>query len=212
MKVLPKSRASRFRLGLLLLILLGVCVYLRLDRPAAFYLSDKKEGDVVFQSLPRVDLVDAIETISESEWSHCGILFRQDGHWMVAEAFGQVRYTPLRLWILRGRGSRIVSYRYPKLDEKGLAAVRAAVDAMEGLSYDFRYAPEDDEIYCSELVEKGFDRALGIKLGRWQRLGDLNWKPKESFIREMEDGDLPLDRLMVTPVSLTRDPRMVRVH
>ncbi|MFM7182616.1 MAG: hypothetical protein ACKO2G_14285 [Verrucomicrobiales bacterium] len=51
----------------------------------------------------------------------------------------------------------------------------------------------------------------GITLGTWETLGSLNWKPHESFIREMEDGALPLDRPMVTPVSLTRDPKVKKV-
>jgi len=44
-----------------------------------------------------------------------------------------------------------------------------------------------------------------------ERLGDLNWKPFEAFIRSMEDGELPLDRQMITPVGLTRSPLVRRV-
>ena len=197
---------------MLLAVLLGVCGFFRLDRVAGFYFSDKKEGDVLFQSLPRADLVDAIETISESEWSHCGILFREDGKWMVAEALGHVRYTPLHLWVVRGRWSRVVSYRYTGFEENMVARLKKQTDAMMGRSYDFSYAPGDDEIYCSELVEKSYSRAHSIKLGKWQLLRDLNWQPKEAFIREMENGALPLERLMVTPVSLTKDPQLVRVY
>jgi hypothetical protein len=37
-------------------------------------------------------------------------------------------------------------------------------------------------IYCSELVYLAYDRGCGIKIGEWEKLGSLNWKPKETFI------------------------------
>ncbi len=81
-----------------------------------------------------------------------------------------------------------------------------------GRPYDYHYAPGDSQIYCSELVYKVAERQLGVKVGIWDKLGDLNWKPWEKFIREIEDGQLPLDRPMITPVGLTRSPEVVRVY
>jgi hypothetical protein len=46
----------------------------------------------------------------------------------------------------------------------------------------------------------------------WENLGDLNWKPFERFIREMEGGALPLGRPMITPVGVTRSPALVKVY
>ena len=111
MQLLPKTRGARIRLAVWALMLAGVAAFFRLDRVAAYHFSDKAEGDVLFQSLPRQDLVDAIEVITQSAWSHCGILVRQDGRWYVAEAIGEVRLTPLHLWVLRGRRSVVASYR-----------------------------------------------------------------------------------------------------
>ena len=183
----------------------------RLDRVLVYYLSDKKEGDLVFQSLPHADLVDAIEAVTKSPWSHCGILVKREGHWFVAEAIGEVRYTPLYVWIVRGRRSCIDSYRVTNLPPQNALKIQAGVDKLLGTPYDFRYAPDDSEIYCSELVYKVYDRELGIKIGNWEKLGALNWKPMEKFIRGMEGGRLPLDREMITPVGLTRSPNVVRV-
>ncbi len=204
MKILPKSRGERVRFAVSAMLLVAVCGYFRLDRVAAFYLSDKREGDILFQSLPRGQLVDAIEGVTSSEWSHCGLLQKNDGGWYVAEAIGQVRYTPLYLWVVRGRGSKVASYRLKDVPVGLDQALVGGVRALLGRPYDFRYAPEDDEIYCSELVYKVYDRTLGIRIGAWERLGDLNWKPFEPVIREMENGGLPLDRMMITPVGLTR--------
>src|SRR5688500_1466389 len=58
---------------------------------------EPREGDVIFQSLPRGALVNAIEGATHSPWSHCGIVARDErGGWIVYEAFDGVEATPLR--------------------------------------------------------------------------------------------------------------------
>lgn len=209
--VLPRTTAQKVRLGLALFVLAAVLGWFRPDRYWWYALSDKQEGDILFQSLPRGDLVDAIEGITGSEWSHCGVLVREKNQWMVAEAIGEVRLTPLRQWIQRGRHSRVVSYRLNHPPPDLSSALRPPLDPLLGRPYDFRYAPGDDEVYCSELVHLLYQRGPGLTLGTWENLGSLNWKPHETFIRGMEDGALPLDRPMVTPIGLTRDPDVHKV-
>lgn len=211
MKILPQSRAGKVRGAFLIAILIIVVGCQRPDRVAGYYLSDKAEGDILFQSLPHMDLVDAIEGISRSEWSHCGILVKKDGAWQVAEAIGEVRYTPLYQWLTRGRGAKVEAYRVSELPAEAAARIKAGVKPLLGCPYDFRYAPDDDAIYCSELVYKIYGRELNVHIGDWEKLGELNWKPYENFIRHMENGGLPLDRPMITPVALTRSPLVTRV-
>ena len=43
-------------------------------------------------------------------------------------------------------------------------------------------------------------------------LGDLNWRPNESFIRKIERTHLPLKRKMITLVALTVSPLVERVQ
>ena len=186
-------------------------MYFRPDRFFAALLYDKHEGDIVFQSLPHNDLTDAIEGISESQWSHCGVLVRDGEKWMVAEAIGEVRLTPLNLWLLRSRHCRFAAYRVDAMKDADMPRLRAALDAMIGKPYDYHYAPDDSEIYCSELVFRAYQRGLGMKIGDWQKLGELRWQPFEKFIRSMEQGELPLDREMITPVALTHSPLVHRV-
>lgn len=208
MGLLPRNRFAKAGLVVVGLLVALACVF-RLDRVAGYLLSAKAEGDVLFQSLPRDGwLVDAIEGITGSEWSHCGILVKREGRWYVAEAIDTVSYTPLHWWLLRGRGSRIMAYRNTHVGEIDKFKIQQAVDQFVGKEYDLRYAPDDTEIYCSELVYKVFDRAMGLQVGVWQKLRELNWRPYEDFIREMDDGDLPLDQVMVTPLALTRSRDM----
>jgi Permuted papain-like amidase enzyme, YaeF/YiiX, C92 family len=174
---------------------------------------EPREGDVVFQSLPRGDLVDAIEGITASPFSHCGVMMKNaSGRWVVHEAIGVVRETPLYLWIVRGRGGRIDAWRWREIGGRDEAALRAALGKYSGKNYDYRYAPEDDEIYCSELVFKAYRDAYDVELGEWEKLGTLNWRPFEAFIREMESGALPLERPMIAPVGVTRSEMLEKVY
>jgi len=52
-------------------------------------------GDVYFQSLPQSPLVATIEGATHSPYSHCGILNKSNGEWVVHEAIGPVRVTKL---------------------------------------------------------------------------------------------------------------------
>lgn len=213
MKLLPRGRWAWIRFGAMLTLLLVAFVHFHVYGLAHLAGYSPREGDVVFQSLPRGDLVDAIEGITNSPFSHCGVVMKNSGgHWVVHEAIGVVRETPLYLWIVRGRGARIDAWRWREIQAKDLAPLRAALAKQAGKRYDYRYAPGDDEIYCSELVFKAYRDAYGVELGVWEKLGDLNWKPFEKFVREMEDGALPLERPMITPVGVTRSALLEKVY
>ncbi len=172
-----------------------------------------QEGDIVFQSLPEGPLVDAIEGITGSPFSHCGVVIKNHaGDWVVSEAIGEVRETPLHLWVVRGRGARLDVWRWREMTSRDPQTLKAALTTYLGRPYDFRYAPDDGAIYCSELVFKAYRQAYGVEFGTWEKLGELDWRPHEAFIREMENGALPLDRPMITPVGLTRSPLLEKIY
>lgn len=195
-----------------IVLIVVVFFFLRFDQAVSYLLSEKEEGDILFQSLPHGPLVDAIEGTTRSEWSHCGILVRKEGRWVVGESIGAVRYTPLVQWILRGRGNKLAAYRLKSEIEVNHDDLIDGINEFLGRSYDFRYAPEEDEIYCSELVYLVYKNRFDIEVGSWQKLGDLNYKEFEPLIRKMEGGNLPLERLMVTPVNLTYNENLKKVY
>ena len=211
-RLLPRGKWAWLRFGFLFALLATVVLRYHVYGLAHLLRYQPREGDVVFQSLPRGDLVDAIEGITHSPYSHCGVVMKNaDGRWVVHEAIGLVRETPLPLWIVRGRGARFDVWRL-HAEAPDPALLRAALARQAGKPYDYRYAPGDDEIYCSELVYKAYRDAFGLELGAWEKLGDLDWRPFERFIRAMEDGALPLDRPMITPAGVTRSPLLEKVY
>jgi Permuted papain-like amidase enzyme, YaeF/YiiX, C92 family len=210
--IFPKTRFAWIRSGIIFAIVFAVAGYRNVFSVSQLLTYKPRDGDILFQSLPHGELVDAIEGITGSEWSHCGVVMRKGNSWIVVEAIGIVRETPLYLWIPRGRGGRFVAYRPARNENGDTSSLRNALTGFIGRPYDFCDAPGDTEIYCSELVFKAYRNAYGLELGKWQRLGDLNWKPFESFIRKMEGGSLPLTRPMITPAALAKSSSLSRVY
>ena len=169
---------------------------------------EPRVGDVLFQSLPHHELIDAIEGSTRSPYSHCGIVALDRGRWMVIEAIGPVRQTPLEQWIRQGRGGTMAAHRLHDRYGEKLDAFIAAARTHLGKPYDTRYRLDDERIYCSELIYKAFKDATGEDMGQLVRLGDLDWKPYESTIRKYEGGEPPLDRLMITPRDLAKAPQL----
>ena len=159
-------------------------------------------GDVIFQSFPHSPLTDAIETVSRSSYSHCGMIVRTAFGFRVLEAIGPVTTTSLDDWIQRGRNHGFAVYRLRPAYSKQLTAFVDAAKGFVGRPYDIHFGFDDATIYCSELVFTAFKQATGENLGIVRKLGDLNWKPEEAFIRKIENGGLPLDREMITPKEL----------
>jgi len=219
MQIVPTARPDQVRLGLLVTVFIALaaiyheqCTFL-LTRAPVFYhylRYSPQEGDVVFQSLPHNDLADAIEGITHSPYSHCGVVLRNDkGQWVVIESIFNVHETPLFLWILRGRGADIAAYRLDAGHAALVPEFKKNLLAHLGEPYDFEYDMSKNEgDYCSGLVYSAFAKTSGEKMGTLQKLRDLDWKPYEHFILKEQGGKLPLDRVMITPASLASAPQL----
>lgn len=173
------------------------------------------EGDIVFQSLPNpagMDLVDAIEGSTDSPYSHCGMVFQEGREWKVIEAIGPVKITPLKNYAARGRGGKLWAYRLDEADRKHVPAALAAMKEDLGKPYDPRYRFDDEAIYCSELIWRGWRASTGKGIGKTVTLGSLNWQPYQPVIEAIEGrGTLPLDREMITPRDLAKAKELTPV-
>lgn len=169
------------------------------------------EGDVIFQSFGRDELSQTIEGATDSRYSHCGIVARQGGEWVVLEAVGPVKATALSDWTARGVERAFAVFRLRNEHRKHIEGMIAAAREFKGRPYDIHFEMGDNKIYCSELVYKAFKNAGGGELGKLQKLGDLKWKPHEEFIRKIENGGLPLDRVMITPRALSEASQLEKV-
>ncbi|MBL9130372.1 MAG: hypothetical protein JNG86_04185 [Verrucomicrobiaceae bacterium] len=182
-----------------LLYLLAACMVLTRGSPAAEY--QPQEGDLVFQSLPHNEVIDAIEGCTGSPFSHCGIVVKNKRGWWVLEAIGPVQEGPLTRWIAQGREQKFAVYRLKAKHQPQVPAMIQKARQFLGRPYDIQYEFDDSKIYCSELIYKAWLAATGEKMGTLVKLGDLNWKQHETVIRTITHG-LPLERVMITPRDL----------
>ncbi|PAW79778.1 MAG: hypothetical protein B9S32_00175 [Verrucomicrobia bacterium Tous-C9LFEB] len=212
MRVTPTTFAGKIRFAGLLVVLI-LMAYFSQAQVIAYRLGyTPEEGDIIFQSLPHADLVDAIEGITHSPYSHCGVLLKEKGEWVVFESIGHVHGTPLMLWMQRGRGAAMAVYRLRPEYQKYRPEFLKQLLAYAGYNYDYDYKISDDEIYCSELPYQAYLKATGQPLGKLEKLGDLDWKPYEAFIRSVQGNKLPLDREMITPKSLSEASQLQEVY
>lgn len=196
--------------------MLGLIVFVSINGASYFKDVDyaPEEGDILFQSLPHSRLVDAIEGVTDSPYSHCGIVSERQGRWVVYEALKDVRATPLPEFLSRGRKQGFAVYRLKPKFRKHIPDTIKHVRSLLGRPYDVRYRMDDQYIYCSELVFKGYQKATGDELGKLVRLGDMNWRPYRSTIEFYENGPVPHDRKMITPRDLAkaRQLKLVQSH
>ncbi len=205
MSLFPKTKFAKIRMYLLLLILLYVIINI-FCIPIYWSIKYKPQaGDLIFESLIPSELVRAIEGVTNSEFSHVGILKQdKDGDWVVVEAMGSVHETSLWLYIARSRLDHFAVYRLRPMYRPFIPKFMSEVKKYCGRPYDYRYDMDDSYIYCSELPYKAFKSVSGIELGELKTMGELNWKPFESTIRKYDNGNLPLERIMITPVDLSK--------
>ena len=169
-------------------------------------------GDVIFQSLSlKSDLVVAIEGITRSKYSHCGIVVKQKGIWYVNEASGHVQNTPLFQWLRQSRDMKAYVYRFKKKYAENIPKLIKALKKYQGLPYDVKYRLNDNKIYCSELIYRAYKDATGNELGKLIALGDMNWKPYRKTIEKYEGAAPPLKRLMITPAALSMAKELYKV-
>lgn len=209
--LIPNTILGKVRLTILIAILIFVAIRGNVQVIYYYACYAPQEGDIIFQSLPHTELVDAIEGITQSPFSHCGVVLRKGGDWVVIEAIEDVRETPLFKWLQRGRHAGFSVYRLMTKYATSIPKFKNQLYIFLGKPYDYRYDMSDQEIYCSELIYKAFLKTTGEEMGELKRLDNLNWKPYTDYIRAIEGGNLPLDRLMITPIDLSRAPQLKEI-
>ncbi|MFC4158194.1 YiiX family permuted papain-like enzyme [Chitinimonas lacunae] len=166
-----------------------------------------QDGDLIFHQSTSAQSL-AIQRATGSPYSHMGIVLWRDGKPYVFEAVATVRYTPLERWIGRGAGRRFVVKRLRDADKQltpaALARLRHEASRLRGKPYDLTFEWSDRRIYCSELVWKMYQRALGLEIGRLQRIRDFSLEDPavRRKLRERYGRQVPLDEPVVSPRAM----------
>lgn len=179
--------------------------------------SQLRNGDLIFQTSRSAQSV-PIQLATRSPWSHCGIVYVNNGDFFVYEAAGKVKLSPLQRFIKKGEGRKFVVKRLRSADslltEANLAKLKAAGKAYDGKPYDSFFGWSDDRIYCSELIYKIYRDALGLEIGVTRKLLDFDLTPPivARTLKQRYGEAVPLDEIVIAPSDMHDDPRLVTVY
>jgi len=195
---------------ILTLVLNGLAVENKFDQGLL------KNGDIIFQT-SMSSQSKAIQLATHSPYSHCGLVYIRNNSVYVFEASTKVKRTPLKRFLKKGEGGMFVVKRFKNSDSllntQNLGKMEAEGKKFEGLPYDSYFGWGNDRIYCSELIYKIYDNALGIKIGKTQQIKDFDLSNPvvASKLAERYGGKTPMDEIVISPSSQFDDPGLIEV-
>jgi hypothetical protein len=175
-----------------------------------------QNGDIIFHE-SYSDQSPFIKIATKSKYTHCGIIYVEDGKAYVLEAEGRVISTPLISWELRGKDHKYIIKRLSNaaqvITPTALVKMKAVGKSFMGKLYDSKFEWADDKMYCSELVWKIYDRALGIKIGETQALRDFDLTNKKVYtiLNNRHHGKIPYDEIVITPSAMFDSKLLIKV-
>lgn len=175
-----------------------------------------RDGDIIFQT-SRSEQSVTIQKATHSPYSHMGIVFFRNGTPHVYEAINTVQYTPLRKWIDRGEGGHYVVKRLREADRiltsQAVKKLRQAGTKFQDKPYDSYFEWSDKRIYCSELVWKIYDRGIGIRVGKLQKVRDLDLSDPivKTKIKERYGDKVPMEETVISPGEMFLSDLLVTV-
>lgn len=175
---------------------------------------EPQTGDIIFQ-MSRSAQSKAIQQATHSSYSHTGMIVLRNNIPYVFEAIGPVVFTPLQKFINRGEKGRYIIRRV----KGGLSATQQQklmqmTKRYLGKPYDLAFSWTDERQYCSEVVWKVYDRALGIQPGKLQKLKefDLSSPAVRAKLNERYGKNIPLEESVISPQALFDAPQLETVE
>lgn len=175
-----------------------------------------KDGDILFQA-SYSQQSEAVEIATNSPYSHCGILFYENGKPYVYEAIQPVGKQTLEAWINAGINGKVVvkrlidsTWNTPQNIEK----MKAFCAQQFGKNYDAVFNWSDKEWYCSELVWKAYKNVLQLNLCTPKPLKSYNIDDVRvrKIMNQRYGNEIPYDENMVAPVDIFNSPLLKEVY
>ncbi|WP_136666964.1 YiiX family permuted papain-like enzyme [Flavobacterium sp. H122] len=166
-----------------------------------------KEGDIILQTSESYQC-EAVRLATNSKFSHCGIIFKDNDKTYVLEAVQPVKITPLDEWISHGKESDYLIRRCKNseelLDSKKIESMKTYGKNMLNKDYDLYFEWSDEKIYCSELVWKIYKEGAGIEICPFKKLKEFNLSnPKvKKIMKERYGNNVPLEENVIAPSQL----------
>jgi uncharacterized protein YycO len=175
-----------------------------------------RNGDIIFHA-SKSEQSKAIQLATGSEYSHCGIVCIEAGKTYVVEAVQPVKRTPFDEFVKRGEGGEYVVKRLRNaeaiLTDQVLQQMKSEGQKMIGKNYDSHFNWSDDQIYCSELVWKIYQRATGIELGEVKKMKDFDFSNRivKEILHKRYKDEIPWEEPVISPADIFESKELVVV-
>lgn len=173
-----------------------------------------KEGDIIFQT-SKTNQSKVIQLITNSMYSHVGIICKVNGELCVLEAVQPVKVTRLNKWINNGVNSKYTIMRYNgRLTQSQKKSMVNVGKKYIGLNYDLQFEWDDSKMYCSELVWKIFNNGAGVKLCEVKTFSDFNLDNEmtKNLIKKRYPNGLPKNTKVVAPSQLSESNLLTTIY
>ena len=196
---------------ILILSIASLVFLLQFDFSKSKEFEKLKEGDIILQTSQSAQC-EAVRIATNSKFSHCGIIFIDNGKQYVYEAVQPVKITLLSDWVQHGEGN---NYLVKRLKNSETVLSKIKIDKMKKYAlsllnkdYDLYFEWSDNKIYCSEYVWKIYKNGADLELCTLEKLKSFNLKdPKVKAILEERYGkNIPLNEDVVAPSQLAISP------
>ena len=162
-----------------------------------------RDGDILFNTSNSAQSK-AIQYATKSKYSHCGIVFFENGKPFVYEAVQPVTKTPLSEWTSHHFVAKRLKNADAVLTPDVLQKMKAEAKRFYGKNYDLYFNWSDDQLYCSELVYKIYERGAGLKVGELKKLKDydLSHALVQEQLKQRYGNDIPYNEAMISPGAI----------
>ena len=161
-------------------------------------------GDIIFH-ISKSQQSLSIQKATHSPYSHMGMIVNKNNQTWVLEAIQPVQYTALNQWIARGENAHYVVKRLKQpLNVQQKTKLVQNAEKYLGKPYDIYFEWDDRAIYCSEIVWKAYQHALGIELSPLQQLKQFDLKQNEvqRLMRQRYGQNIPLNEQVIAPKAI----------
>ena len=175
-----------------------------------------QNGDIIFHQ-SKSSQSPFIKLATKSKYTHCGIIYIENGKAFVLEASRVVKKTALEAWENNGIDKKFIIKRLNNaaqvITPTALQKMKSVGKSFLGKLYDKTFEWSDDKIYCSELVWKIYDRALGIKIGEPQPLKsfDISNIDVQRMLKKRYPVNIPYDELVISPSAMFDSKSLIKV-
>jgi len=174
-----------------------------------------KDGDVIFQT-SQSEQCEAVRIATNSKFSHCGIIFNENGKCYVYEAIQPVKKTLYTDWIKHGLDNKYLVMRLKdssSLDKLSLDKMKSYGKKLFNKDYDIYFEWSDENIYCSEYVWKIYKYGANIELCNLEKLKSFNLEDYrvKAILNERYGKNIPLNENVVAPSQLANSNRLITI-